>query len=233
MHFHINFKSVFNAILVAALLITFSVLPTFAEEEFEGTVIFQMTQGGRKTDMKYMAQGSKMRTEIAAGPTGGTVGIADYSKNKIYVLMPQLQSYMEMEFDAEKLGRKATENMKNASIQETDETQNILGYECKKWISTQNGQTTDIWVAKGLGKFFEPKGSFGQAGGEDWHKKLMEEGGFPFRVIQKDASGKEVYRLEVSKVEKTKLDAGLFAIPPGYRKFDMPNMAGMKGMPAH
>ena len=52
------------------------------------------------------------------------------------------------------------------------------------------------------------------------------------RVIQRSKEGApEDMRLEVTKVEKSKLAESLFLPPEGYQKFEMPSMGDMmKGM---
>lgn len=216
----------YNLIKKILIIFTFFFLcvpPLKAEDLFEGAITFQMTQGNKKFNMKYMSQGLRMRTEVATGPAGMSIALADYSKNKIYILMPQLQSYMESEFDPKNLGAKVGDATKDTTIEPTSEEEDILGYKCKKWITHQNGKTSDIWIAKGIGKFFEPMtGSANSSGVDAWKEVLSKEGGFPFRVIQKSPDGKEFYRLEVTKVEKMALDSKLFEVPAGYKKFDMP-----------
>ena len=54
---------------------------------------------------------------------------------------------------------------------------------------------------------------------------------FPMRVVGSSADGKETFRLEVTAVEKKSLPASDFQVPPGWKKFEMPNMGDMmKGM---
>lgn len=214
------------SILSVFLLCLCSIIPSFvsANELFEGAITLKMTyaRGVQSTNMKYYMQGNKMRTEIASGVGQNSIGIGDYENNKLYVLIPQSQSYMEMSFDAGDLEKKASQSLENVKIEESNEEKEILGYSCKKWVSTQDGHVTDIWVAKGIGRFMEPKGNLSNAAAEAWRQKIADEGGFPFLVVQKDKNGNELYRLEVTKVERSTLDSDLFQVPSDYKKLDMP-----------
>ncbi len=60
-----------------------------------------------------------------------------------------------------------------------------------------------------------------------WEAELKGKGGFPLRLIERDGSGKEVTRLEATKIEPGPLPASLFEPPAGFQKFEMPNLGSM------
>jgi Domain of unknown function (DUF4412) len=218
--------SVFFRNTLIAFIVCFSIATQVAAQDyFEGTVIFRLKQAqGPETIMKYQSKGLKMRTEVS-GSTGGTsIGIADYAENKVYVLMPQLRSYMETDISSQITNSVASNANKDVTIQETSEKETITGHACTKWIAQQENTINEIWVAKGIGKFFEPKGSASLLN-DTWKEKISAEGGFPFKVIQKQKDGKEAFRMEVMKIDKASLDSALFSVPKDYKKF---NVAGMK-----
>ena len=55
-------------------------------------------------------------------------------------------------------------------------------------------------------------------------KQLAEEGGFGLRSIQYDEAGQESMRMEVTSIDKKRLDAGLFTFPADWAKQDMSAM---------
>ncbi len=50
-------------------------------------------------------------------------------------------------------------------------------------------------------------------------------------MVSRDAKGKEVYKMEATKVEPGKLPESLFQPPADFQKFQMPSLGGlMKGL---
>jgi hypothetical protein len=77
-----------------------------------------------------------------------------------------------------------------------------------------------VCIAEGLA-FFDLEG-VRHGGGAAWNKDLHDKKMFPLRSVELDASGKEISRSEVVKVEAKKLDDALFQIPQGYAKLTAP-----------
>ncbi len=200
----------------------FVILPciAFAEEFFEGILTFKMgANKGKSTDMKYFMKGSKMRMQIDLAPGMTSAGIADYDKKKIYMLMPQGNFYTEMDID-EKTVDYDKDDLVKSKITETDEVEDILGYKCNKLVSEKEGDITEIWIAKNFGKFYQPE--FGKQNPTlvALQEKFESDKAFPFRIISYAPDKRELFRMEVSNVEKKDLDDSLFEVPAGYQKIN-------------
>ena len=104
------------------------------------------------------------------------------------------------------------------------------------------GTVTEMWVADGLGTFMglgsgggggnPMAGMFGGGGKKSanaakWEEALKGKGGFPLRVISRDAKGKQSFKMEATKIEPGSLPDSLFAPPAGYEKFAMPDFGSM------
>ncbi|MSU45561.1 MAG: DUF4412 domain-containing protein [Lacunisphaera sp.] len=60
-----------------------------------------------------------------------------------------------------------------------------------------------------------------------WEEVLKGKGGFPLRVISRDAKGKESFKMEATKIEPGSLPDSLSLPPAGYEKFSMPDFGGL------
>lgn len=201
---------------------------------FEGRVNFKMTSGrGQTQEIAYNIKGDKIRVELPGQKAGM---IIDTTKKETMMIMDEQKMYMTMampEASAQKSGKKS----EDATLEKTGEKETILGYLAEKFIATHDGNKTEMWLAEGLGTFMMargggPMGGRGGRGGGDaaqgWEKALAGKDLFPLRVVSKDASGKETFRMEATAIDKKPLADSLFVPPAGYQKFDMGGM--MKGM---
>ncbi len=212
-----------------------------AAEAFEGKVTFSMTADkGRMQDMNYSMKAGKVRMDIAAeGHPMST--IMDLAKLEMLMLMPEQKMYMVMPIKqpVETAMEKAAES--TADIERTGKTEKILGYDCEQILVKDKGTVTELWVASGLGTFMGlgsggPMGGGGMFGGgrkgggaagAKWEEVLKGKGGFPLRVVSRDAKGKEAFKMEVKKIEPGALPDSLFVPPEGFQKFDMGAMGGI------
>ncbi|MBI2496707.1 MAG: DUF4412 domain-containing protein, partial [Opitutae bacterium] len=107
-------------------------------------------------------------------------------------------------------------------------------YKCQQVLVKDKGNVTEMWLAEGLGTFMGMGNGGGPFGGgrgrgattSKWEQALKGVGGFPLRVISRDAASKEVFKMEVTKIEPGPQPDSAFAPPAGYQKFQMPG-----GMP--
>ena len=82
-------------------------------------------------------------------------------------------------------------------------------------------------MTKELGSFLfmdDPEGG----GSTEWQKEIMNEGYFPLLVKEENSSGKLKTVFKVVDLKQMSLDDNMFSAPPGYSKFDMPNMQNVK-----
>lgn len=185
---------------------------------------------GEPQEINYNVKGEKIRIEMPAQKGMGGM-IMDTSKKEMTMIMDAQKSYMVMA-----MPQAAIEAMEkkgeDATLVKTNETEKILGHTATKYISTDQGTTTDVWLAEGLGSFMgfnnNPMGGRRATPPPAWERALAGKELFPLRVVGKNKSGKESFRMEVTAIDKTRLPDSLFAPPAGYTKLDMGGM--MKGM---
>ena len=173
--------------------------------------------------MKYFMKGTKMRMQVDLAPGMSSAGIADYAKKKIYMLMPHSKSYTEVDID-ENAVPTTPEADAPATLKETDVTENILGYTCSKIISEKENDLTEIWIAKGFGKFYQPELKNQNPTLLALKEKFETENAFPFRIVSFTPDRRELFRMEVTNVEKKDLDDALFQVPGDYKRSSPPEL---------
>ena len=208
---------------------------------FEGKVSLAITAGKGKPQMlDYSIKDNSIRIDMTT--EGQTIAsIMDLKKMEMLMLMPSEKMYMVMPIKdtVEKAAKKV--EAKEPDIEKTGRTETILGYKCEEYVTKDKKNTTEIWIAEGLGTFMgmgnnSGGGMGGMFGGkkkaaESWEEKFKGKPGFPLRVVSRDAKNKETFRMEATKIEPGSLPASLFQPPAGWQKFQMPSMGDMlKGM---
>jgi len=227
-------KSLLRLLAVSTLLLT--AVSNYAADTFEGKIGLAMSadKKGRTQNMDYSIKGKKVRIDMNA--EGNEIAtIMDTEKMEVIVLMPDTKMYMvhSIKKPAEQVAEKAAQS--NMEIEVTGKTETILGYKCNQMLVKDKGTVTECWLAEGLGAF-QGLGSPGGGGKKSaeaakWEEALKGKGGFPLRVISRNTKGKEVYKMEATKIEPGSLPDSLFVPPAGYEKFQMPNLGGLlKGL---
>ena len=215
---------------------------TFAADAFQGKVSLAITADkGRTQEINYTMKGRKMRMDMNA-EGHPTSMIMDMEKLEMMMMMPEQNMYMLMPIKqpARQAGEHAGNNPgMGGDIERTGKTEKILGYICEQILVTDKakGMVTEMWIAEDLGMFMGMGGGgggpFGGRGGggppatAKWEEVLKGKSGFPLRVISRDASGKQSFKMEATKIDPGSQPDSLFAPPAGYRKFQMPDMGGM------
>jgi hypothetical protein len=202
---------------------------SFAADAFEGKVSLAITESkgrGKTQVMDYTMKGTAVRMDITA--EGNSVSnIMDLGKHEMLMLMHDQHMYMQMPLKAPaQAAAKAKEMEGTADLEKTGKTEKILGYLCQQIIVKDKGATTEMWLAEGLGAFMGLGGGNPMAGGgggaSKWEQALKGVGGFPMRVISRDASGKEKFKMEATKVAPGPVPDSEFVAPADYQKFAMP-----------
>lgn len=227
--------------LFAVSTLVLAALSSYAADAFEGKISLAMSgdKKGRSQNLDYSIKGKKLRMDINA--EGNQVAtILDMDKMEMTMLMSDQKMYMvhPIKKPVEQAAEKVAQS--NAAIEVTGKTETILGYKCNQVLIKDKGTITECWLAEGLGAFQglgSGQGGGGMFGGKKsanaakWEEALKGKEGFPLRVVSRDAKGKEVYKMEATKIEPGKLPDSLFLPPEGYEKFQMPSLGGlMKGL---
>ena len=224
---------------VGALL---TAVQTFAADAFEGKVTQTITAAKEAPQtLNYAMKGQKLRMDINAEGHQMT-SIMDLAKLEMLILMPEQQMYMVMPIKKPVEQAMAKQGESTAEVEVTGKTETILGYKCSQILVKDKGTVTEMWVAEGLGTFMgmgngggggnPMAGMFGGGGKKSantakWEEALKGKGGFPLRVISRDAKGKQSFKMEATKIEPGSLPDSLFAPPADYQKFAMPDFGSM------
>ncbi len=188
--------------------------------DFEGEVTLRTTRpAGAAQDMVVKAKGDKLRFEMT-GPNGQpTSALFDPVENKVVLLMDAQRAYMDMDFSSPSASPNT--DARSSAVDKTGKHETICGFDCENWVvKDPSGKRSEVCIAQGLA-FFDLEG-VRHGGGASWNKELREKKYFPLRSVEFDASGKELSRTEATKIEKKKLDEGVFAVPKGYTRVPSP-----------
>jgi len=225
--------------LLAASTLLLAAVSSYAAA-FEGKISLAITadKKGKTQNLDYSIKGQKLRMDMNA--EGNQVAtIMDMGKLEMTMLMPEQKMYMvhPIKKPVEAAAEKASQS--TAEIEVTGKTEVILGYTCNQVLIKDKGTVTEAWLAEGLTAFQglgggPGGGMFGGKKGANaakWEEALKGKGGFPLRVISRDAKGKDTFKMEATKIEPGSLPDSLFVPPEGYQQFQMPNLGGLlKGM---
>jgi hypothetical protein len=127
----------------------------------------------------------------------------------------------------------STGQKSKTDIKRTNEKRIIEGFDCTKYIITEDNGKTEAWVALKFTNFFK---SFTEVGSEilsgggknefddEFYKELADKGGFPLLIIEKDKSGKILSESIVSGIEQKRPDDALFKPPKDFKMDKMENI---------
>jgi hypothetical protein len=202
---------------------------------FEGDVTMHTTSShGPPQDLTFHVKGQKLRVDVPEQRGEQAHAIFDQSTNKILVVMDTQKMYMELDPSAAQAHAAAAHAP--ATVTETGKHETVAGTDCEDWdIVEASGKRASVCIAKGLA-FFDFGGGMRPGGGESasaWMDELRAKKAFPLKAVETDATGKEISRMEVTKIEKKSLDDSLFTVPAGYRSMSamIPSLAGHAGVP--
>jgi len=207
---------------LAAILVLLATVapPAEAQRTFEGVITYDMTAAGTSMEMKQMAKGMKIRSEME-GPMGEAISLMDVEAGEITTIMPAQRMYMTMDVDAMMQQMPAQhEPPRPEEFEATGRTETIAGHECEHYTYTNDAMTADICIAEGLG--FMPIGSPGAMGGgslaadmEAWQARFPD--GFLPLSMEMTSQGNTM-TMRATAVEQTSLSDDLFVVPEGYTR---------------
>lgn len=178
----------------------------------------QLAMLGDMTTVTYFKD-EKSRSELSNPMTGNTVFIADNNSKKSLVLLDNAmigKKYMESDISP------TDEDLENISIEKTNETKTILGYECTKYNIVMNKDGAEVkmevYATDKLKAISQQATTFGK-----------EFSGFPmYMAMAIDQQGVKMNMvIEVTEVKEQSVSADKFSMTPpeGYSKTD--NIPGM------
>jgi hypothetical protein len=200
---------------------------------FEGAITMHTTGTHGVTEILFLTKGGKLRVDVPGHDGQLAHGIIDPAAKTIVVLMDSQKLAMQMPIPTPGATSAVATASKTGKVTRTGKHETVAGYDCEDWeITHETGKRESACVAEGL-SFFDLSTMAGTVGGvsPSWVDELRERGGFPLRTIETDPAGKEISRMEVTKIEKKPIDAANFTVPAAYHLMQMPGIPGMAGMP--
>ena len=220
-------KSILKIVVVLGLILFFSSSLSIAQNGFQGKVTFEVSDEGQNQQISYFVKGKKFLIQPADGEGMGQGSmIYDGDKKSMIIVMTEQNMYMEMPIDP------TEEISKNESVDtdyfvKTGNSQEIMGYNCDEFEFKDEDKKGLAFMTKELGSFLfmdDP----GDPESSKWQKEIMNEGYFPLLVQEENSSGELETVFKVVELQPMDLDDNMFAAPPGFTKFDMPNMQNAK-----
>lgn len=192
---------------------------TLGAQTFEGVITIRMAtrQGMPAQEMEYLARSGNVRVNINS-PAGSMAILGLKAEGKTYMLMESQRMYTEVSPETVDA---ALAKAQEPKVTKTGKKETIAGESCEHVVIETNGekgpQKTDACMAYGLGPFVNPMASMAR-NMAPWQRQLMKEGGFPLRITLADGT----VPLEVTKIEKKRVNDSLFRVPADFSKMDMP-----------
>lgn len=198
---------------------------------FEGSVSMRATlpspNGAQTQVMEYLVRDGKARVNVAGGAMSLLVLPAE---SRAYLLMAAQSSYREMPLPtAASSGASAGATPPGGSARgpvpvvtstRLGRTETIAGLRCDAMRMVMRvadrADSLDLCVTTELGEYVNPLTLM--RGGTDPVQDALPPGGFPLRVARADGT----VMLEVTKVERQRLDPALFSVPLDYTRVEPP-----------
>lgn len=212
---------------VMAPLALIAAIAPLSAQGFEGVVTMHVaTDKGASHDVEYQVKDGKLRVEIEGRGSPPSAIVIDPVNQRMLIMMTAQKMYMDRSLAGGAVSAKDAERAAaRATVTPTGKKETIAGHECEHVLVTDDdGASVDVCVAHGMGGFMAAPTNpmAGGSSGGGWLSKLGNDA-FPLKVTK----GSTVV-LEVTKIEQKSLDPSLFAPPEGWRKFDLPNLPGMR-----
>lgn len=220
-------KSPFHVLIAGCL---FSTVLTAAS--FEGVVKFKTgAQEGVPQSVAYSIKDGRLRIEMPA-LGAGNAAVVDLKTRSATIIAESPKQYVPVPAG---IGLTVFPGDKDhLKLEKTNDSQVILGYAVDKWIASDPVSTTELWLSAEFGGFasfnhlqlskerppgvgYRARGRLGGPGmPPSWERTLAGRELFPLRVVSKEKDGNEIFRMEVTSIEKKPIDEALFTPPADY-----------------
>lgn len=213
-------KKAILKIVPGVMMITMFSLTTVAQS-FEGVIEFRKGTTTDTTNYVYFVKGNKVRIDEIGSRSKKVEGsfLVSLDSKTMMSINHERRLYMDQPTPSNPVIKGSCTVTKGQNVK------NLQGYKCSEYIVTNNSENTIItyWLAEGKFSFFDKL--LRQLNRKDkasvYFLQIPDtKEMFPMLSVQTDLRGKEVGRLEVSKIVKKIVDPSEFAIPKGYAKFE-------------
>jgi hypothetical protein len=218
--------TVLRALAASSALLTLSACGRNSLKSFEGHISMHTTLAkGEAHDMTVEAKGDKLRFDMTGRGGAPTHAVYDpATPTQMLVFIDTEKKYMNLDFSAP--SAQPNTNPATSTITKAGTHKSIAGVDCEQWsVKDGTGHHSDVCIAQGIA-FFDPSRVRPGASREPetaLAKEFREHKSFPLESIEYDTDGKELTRMEVVKIEKSKVADSEYGVPDGYTKVELPN----------
>ena len=189
---------------------------------FEGTITMRTTAAAhpQPREMVVEVKGDKLRFDIA---NEGNASHAVYSPsdNKVLFFLDTDKKYMDMDFSPPTTAPSTSPD--SGGITKSGTHKKVAGLDCEQWtVKDASGKRSEVCIAQGIAFFDVSSLRASHKPETALAKEFREHKSFPLESIDYDASGTELTRMEVTAIDRKKLDDAVFGVPEGYAKVDVP-----------
>lgn len=199
---------------------------------FQGRLVMRVhTPSGERT-LRYLTRGNRARLQVdaaagaAAGGSNDTGGPAmNYDAliwdQSISTLNHRQKTYRTLPLDDVK---PRAENAGDVDVRKTGDRSSLAGVTCEHYEITDGPTRVSTCVSALPGSFNVDK--FETSSGVDvppWAEQLLDDEMLPLRAKAVDASGRELYSLELVEYSPGPVDEALLALPATYRAEGAPH----------
>jgi hypothetical protein len=189
---------------------------------FEGEIEFSIGLGGSlglkmaPMKMSFLAKGQRLAYDMGSLGSSGMRVLIDGSERKAYMINDTAKEYTASDL-APVASSASTAAAPAPKITKTSTRDRVAGYDCEVWNIVEGTRTIEVCAARGL-SFLGLGLAFGNVtrGATGWASALASAGYFPMRALERDASGADIWRYEVSRVDKKSVPEAKISLPPGY-----------------
>jgi hypothetical protein len=172
--------------------------------------------------MTILAKGQRFAYELGAAMPPGSRLVVDGSARKAYIVDDAAKEFTATDLSTTVSASSATP-APAPTVTRTKTRDKIAGYECEVWHVTEGARTIDVCAARGLAfvGIGLALGSVARAT-SGWASTVASAGYFPMRAVERHAGGAELWRYEVTRIDKKSIPEAKVSIPAGYADRTVP-----------
>lgn len=170
--------------------------------------------------MTLLARGQRIAYDMGPVLSGGSRIVVDGGERKAYFINDKAAEYTVTDLGATTgttTGTATTSTAAAPKITKGRGRDRIAGYDCEVWEVTEGSHTVEVCAARGL-SFLGIGLAFGNItrGASGWASAIASAGYFPMRAVERDTAGAEVWRCEVTRIDKKSVPEAKVSVPAGY-----------------
>ena len=207
--------------LTTVIVILFAFTYTINAQSFEGVIEFKKSSSSDTSNYVYTVKGNQVRIDEIGSKSRKVEGsfLVDMDAKTMKFINHDRKLYGDQNIPA------ANVIKGNCVVKKGQNIKNLQGFKCVEYIVTNTEENTQVtyYIADGKFTFFEKL--LRQLNRKEksaiYFLQIADiKNMFPMLSFQTDLTGKEISRLEVTRIIKKEVDPSMFEIPKGYNKFE-------------